>query len=416
VLVSTDAFEIRPIRPDEFDALYHAMRYAFHESQSPGIREAERSVFECDRSLAVFDGDQLVGSAAVYTRDLTVPGGPLPVACVSAVAVAATHTRRGLLNRLMRRQLTELHDERREPVAALWASESAIYGRYGYGLAARHARLELNTREVRLAAPVPPAARRLRLGEASDPKLRAELAAVLERVRPGAVGHVDRRDAWWDFVLLDLDVERGGGLTTLRTVVHDGAAGPDGYALFRVRDQWGARGPEGEVAVQEVVTETPAAYRALWSFLFDTDLVNRITCRVSPTDTPLAHLVDHPRRIAAGLGDNLWIRLVDVDRALAARRYAAPVGAVFEVTDRLCPWNEGRWRLRGDATGARCERTDDAADLSLTSTELGAAYLGGTTLATLAATGRVTELRPGALRAASTAFAEPRPPYCPEVF
>ena len=415
-MTTTDRFVIRPIHSDEFDALFYAMRYAFHESQSAEERESERSVFEFDRSLAVFDGDKIVGSTVVLSRDVTVPGGPIPVACVSAVTVAATHTRRGLLTQLMHRQLSELHEERREPVAALWASEAGIYGRYGYGMAARHARLSVPTREVRLKEPVPPSARQVRLGEANDPALRAEMVAVYERVRPSAVGHCDRRGNWWDFRLFDPESRQGGGLTTMRVVLHDAADGSDGYAVFRVRDEWGARGPEGEVVVHEVIAETPEADRALWSFLFDTDLVNLVTLRIGPADTPLVHMVDQPRRIEAELGDNLWVRVVDVDRALSARWYATQLDIVLEVTDAFCPWNAGRWRLVGGPDGARCERTDAPADLALTSTELGAAYLGGTTLATLAAAGRAREVRPGALREASTAFAEPRSPFCPEVF
>jgi predicted acetyltransferase len=138
---------------------------------------------------------------------------------------------------------------------------------------------------------------------------------------------------------------------------------------------------------------------------------------LAPLDGPLLHQVTDAGRLRTTAFPGLWVRLVDVHRALAARRYAAPVDVVFDVTDEFCPWNAGRWRLRADAGApATCERTDDDADLALSAVELGASYLGGTSLAVLADAGRVRELRPGALRAAATAFAEPRQPYCPEVF
>jgi predicted acetyltransferase len=410
-----DELQLRPIGSSEFEAFYDLMSLAFHERMTAEDRQAEALVAEPARTLAFFDGDTIAGAAAIFTRDLTVPGGPIPVACVTGVAVAPTHTRRGLLTRLMRAQLTELHDERSEPVAALWASESAIYGRFGYGVASRTARINLSNRDVRLAVPVKPEDRRVRFADVTSAPVRAELATVYDRVRTGLVGHLDRRENWWTHRLHDPEHNRGGN-TPFRVVLHDATAGPDGYVLFAVRNSWGDQGPQGEVVVQELVAETPAALTALWAFLLSVDLTSQVSVNVGPLDVPLLQLVDHPRRIIVGTNDNLWVRVVDVGRALAARRYACPVEVVFEVTDDFCPWNAGRWRLTGGPDGAACARTDDPADLALTSTELGAAYLGGTSLATLAAAGLVTEATPGALRAASVAFAEPRPPYCPEVF
>jgi predicted acetyltransferase len=401
---------LRRVTGDDFDAFFDFVQFTFHDDAEQAARDAERWIFEADRSIGLYDGDRQVGAAAALTRDLTVPGGPIPVACVTAVAVAATHTRRGLLTRMMRHQLTDLHTERREPVAALWASESGIYGRFGYGVATEHARLRTSTREVRLTRPVPPANRRIRLSPAADPKARAEVAAVYDRARTTAVGHLDRRDRWWDYRLRDATPPR------FNVALHDGDDGPDGYAVYAIRQQWTNLGPQSELVLHELVTESPHAHDALWSYLFGVDLVAEISWRISPADAPLRQLVDHRSRITVDIGPNLWVRLVDVGRALAARRYTTDVDVVFDVTDALCPWNAGRWRLVAGPDTARCERTDSPADLELSVTELGAAYLGGTTLASLAATSAVRELRRGALRATSVAFAEPRPPYCPEVF
>jgi predicted acetyltransferase len=411
----SDTLVLRPASSDEFDALYALVRMAFHSTGPPDDRDAEFSVFEPERSLAFFDGDAAVGSASAYTRDITLPGGPAPVACVTWVSVAPTHTRRGLLTRMMRHQLTELHEQNREPVAALWASESGIYGRYGYGLASQRSRISAGTRDIRLLHPVPAAERAIRLGEATDKELRADIAAVYERVRTSTIGHCDRRDKWWEHRLQDPEHDREGA-TALRIAVHDGPAGPDGYVIYAIKPGWTDQGPDGEATVHELEVENPEAHAAIWSFLLSIDLVTKLQWRIAPADTPFAHMVDQPGRLKIDLGDNLWVRLVDVDRALAIRRYATPVDVTFEVADAFCPWNEGRWRLTGGPDSATCVRTDDEADLALSSTDLGAAYLGGTRLAALAAAGRITELLSGALRAASVAFAEPRQPYCPEVF
>ena len=161
---------------------------------------------------------------------------------------------------------------------------------------------------------------------------------------------------------------------------------------------------------------TPEAYAALWAYLAGIDLTPRLTLYRAPLDDPLQHIIADVRALDMSMYDSLWIRLADVDRALASRTYSTPVDVVFDVRDEVCPWNAGRWRLSADGSGAVCERTQDPADLALSSTELGAAYLGGPTLVGMAAAGLVTELRPGALIAASRAFAGDRLPWCPEVF
>lgn len=413
-MTTADEIVLRPITAQEFDAQLEFVEQIFHGTVHDDDRSRERATFELDRSLGLFEGDRVVGSAAIYTRDLTVPGGPLPVACVTWVAVAPDRTRRGLLSRMMRHQLTELHEQQREPVAALWASESAIYGRYGYGLASQHARLAVRSREVRLRPDAPVGDGTLRLGDPAA--LRGALTEAYEKVRPHRVGHLDRRgEGWWDRRLADPEHRREGA-APMRAIVHDGPDGPDGYALYAVKDRWDGLGPDGEIRLRELHAATPGAEAALWRMLLDLDLTRSLVAQGVAVDCPLLHLVDEPRRVSATLGDALWVRLVDVDRALAARSYAAPLDTVLEVADPSCPWNAGRWRLAVDGGKAVCTRTDAEPDLALTSTELGAAYLGGIALSSLAAAGRVRELRPGTLRAASLAFGTERPPYCPEVF
>jgi predicted acetyltransferase len=136
---------------------------------------------------------------------------------------------------------------------------------------------------------------------------------------------------------------------------------------------------------------------------------------LSPDD-PLRYLLQDPRALHSRPLDALWLRLVDVDRALAGRRYPTPIDLVVEVRDDFCPWNTGRWRLWGHPAGASCGRTDRDPDLVLDIEALSAAYLGGVSLGTLQAAGRVTEVSPGAVTLAATAFRWPVPPWCPDEF
>jgi predicted acetyltransferase len=168
--------------------------------------------------------------------------------------------------------------------------------------------------------------------------------------------------------------------------------------------------------VREVVAANPDAYRALWRLLLDVDLTRSVQFGFAAADEPLYHLVNEPRKLGARLLDGLWVRLVDLPAALAARRYVAPVDVVLEVTDPVLADNTGRWHLVGDAESASCTRTDRPADLALDVHALAGAYLGGAALASLGAAGRVTERAPGSLARASVGFGWYRSPSATEVF
>lgn len=398
--------ELRPVESIELPAFFRAAVETFGSDVGDEEREQFGLVFEPARSLACLDRGEVVGTTAIFGRGLTVPGGVRPVAAVTLVTVRPTHRRRGLLTSMMRRQLTDLHEQEREPVAALWATQAPIYGRFGYGMAARSAGFTARKEHMRLRHEVPTGSGRVEL-------LPVERARPFERTVYDAVaaatpGCLTRDERWWTRLLSDGPEQRGGG-TRRRHAVHvedDGSA--TGYAAYRIRD--------GKVLVDDVFATTPAAHAALWRFLAGIDLFDELTRRHGPLDDPLEAMLLDPRALFRDVQDSLWIRLVDLDRALASRTFAAPVDVVLDVTDELCPWNAGRWRLSGDGSGATCTRTSDPADLSLPVNELGAAYLGGPRLSVLAAAGLVTEHRPGALAAASRAFAGEVQPWCPEVF
>ena len=390
---------------------------AFGSPHYQGDIDVEREVFEPERSLAVIDDGRFVAGTAIYSLRMALPGGPAPVAGVTLVGVLPDHRRRGLLTSLMSRQLRELHDTAGEPVAALWASEPGIYRRYGYAPAAWH--LDLNV--PRLASGKDPAGGALRLADDLG-QARADLARVYDAVWPDRVGHFARTTAWWDMALYDPEHERQG-LTTLCCLLHYGTSGgADGYALYSTADRWEPSGAAaGVVRVRELVAADPGVSAALWGFVLDMDLMARTEIGSVAVDDPVLHLLGDVRQAQPRLKDSLWVRLVDVGRALAGRHYAAPVDVVLDVTDEFCGWNTGRWRLRADgagtdSAGATCMPTSADADLSVDIAHLAGAYLGGASLASLAAAGGIVEHRAGALRAATTAFGWHRAPHCPQLF
>ncbi|MFI1989770.1 GNAT family N-acetyltransferase [Actinoplanes sp. NPDC020271] len=405
-----DGIRLRPGTHEDFPAICDLLGVVFHEEFEGEAKAAERDVFEPERSLVADDSGLVAGHAQAFSRELTVPGAIVPAAHISGVGVQPTHRRRGLLTALMHRQLHDIAAAGREPLAVLWASETTIYPRFGYGAAASRLTFDVMNREVRLTVPPVEPAGRLRMG---DPfALLSDLGKLYEQARAGRVGWSERDDRWWRFVLTDAKDDRDGA-TKRYAVVHDGPSGPTGYALWRVKHAWSHHGPDAEVQVREVVAADPGTYQALWRFLLGIDLSRRVTFTMGAVDEPLPHLIDEPRRLGLSLTDSLFVRLVDVPAALAARRYRAPVDVVLEVEDPILPANAGRWRLTGGPDGAACVRTGDPADLTATVTDLGAAYLGGTSLSTLTAAGRVRLLTGND---PSLAFGWHRAPSATEVF
>jgi predicted acetyltransferase len=400
-------FEVRAARAGDYEEVGAVFGGAM--MFEPSVDELGRSLFEPERALVVVDGPQIVGTTRALTRDLSVPGAVVPAAHVTGVGVRATHRRRGIMSELITRQLREVP----EAIAVLWASESGIYGRFRYAAAARGISYEIDLRRVG-----PPTVR-TRPGEISvlpSEGAAKELAPLLRRMqeqRPGVSGRSELR---WQQRLEDKPEDRGGKTARQILVHRDESGAVDGYALWRGKMHWMAAGPANEVSLEELVATDPAAYRALWHHLLTLDLAGTLDFGFAAVDEPLQQLVTTPTALARRVTESLWVRITDVPRALEQRRYAVPVDVVLDVTDDLIPANNGRFHLTADTSAAKCEPTDAPADLSLSTTELAASYLGGRQLAEFATTGRVTEHTPGTLTQASTAFGWPLAPVSLEIF
>ncbi|HWH05126.1 MAG TPA: GNAT family N-acetyltransferase [Gaiellaceae bacterium] len=360
-----------------------------------------------DRLHAAVDDGRIVGGAGAIPFTLTTPGGEVGCAGVTVVGVLPTHRRRGVLTSLMRTQLEDVR-KRGEPIAALWASEEAIYRRYGYGMAALGAELTLprGYHELRVPPAEGVATRLVPLDEAQ-----AVVPAVYERVRRAIPGMYARTDTWWETRLLADPPERreDGAQKNVAIVEHDGR--PVGYALYRVISKWEGPANVGHVRVLEALAEDGYELE-LWRFLLGIDWIATFRCHHLPLDHPLLHGLVYPRRAQLRVYDTLFVRIVDLVPALAARAYGSDEALVFELADDFLPENAGRWRL----SGGRAEHTDEEPELALAANELGSLYLGGFTASELARAGLVRELREGALAKADVLFGSRRKPWCPEIF
>ncbi|MFB7635011.1 GNAT family N-acetyltransferase [Streptomyces sp. NPDC056149] len=406
--------ELRPLRETDWDAWFDTLDVVFGGvPDGPERRAWWRTVTEVPRNIAVWDGDAIVGTTGAFSFGLTVPGGAeVAAAGVTTVGVLPTHRRRGVLRSMMRHQLADVR-ERGEALAVLTATEPAIYGRFGYGAATQELRMSVDT--VRLAAPALPGVDDIRL-RLVDPVAGLDACErVYGRLVPARPGMLARRPGWARQGVLDPESERRDA-GPLQCVLAEVDGEVRGYARYAVRPDWDQAGPRGVVQLRQLDALDPVVHAALWRHLFGIDLTASVVTRSRPVDEPLLHLVPDQRRLDVGVREALFLRPVEVGAALAARTYRTPVDVVMEVVDDFCPWNAGRWRLSGDAKGASCERTTDPAELALSVRELGSAYLGGFALSALAGAGRVRELRPGALAAASLAFGSDPAPWLPHGF
>ncbi len=402
--------EIRTISEDELPAYIRALDFAFSGVASDETIERESALAEPDRCFAAFDGPDIVGTTGVITMPMTVPGGELEVGFVTAVGVRPTHRRQGVNTLLMRRQLDDAH-ERGELVDVLFAEEGGIYGRYGFGLATFGLEIEIESARSAFVRGYERAGR-LRLGDRTAAL--TDILALYETTRFARPGMVRLDEPRFDYWLLHNDDDRE---IPHLVVVHEGDDGVDGYAIYRVKSEWTRGVPGSVLTVHDLQATTPGAYADLWRYILDIDLIHRVDAWNRPVDEPLLHLLQEPRRLGARVVDNLWVRPVDLAGALRARRYASDGRVVFEIIDRFCPWNDGRYAVEVSAGEASVtENADEPAGLVCTVNEVGAAYLGGTTFRQLHRAGRVDERTPGSLARADAMFGWDPAPWSPFAF
>ena len=401
------SIEIRACRSaDEVRRALDGIGHYFGHTNT--LEEAERFTerMDVDRVYAAWDGDQIVAGAGSFAYRMSVPGGSIATAGVTIVGVLPTHRRRGVLTALMRDQFEDCR-ARGEAVAYLWASESAIYPRFGFGLAALSGEMTLARERTAFAQPFEPrgTVRLVDVEEAArlfPPLYEQEFAQ-----RPGLFS---RSKAWWEGRRLVPSPWEPTAAKRLALLELDGE--PAGYAIYIVRQDWAHGSSAGKVTVVEAIAPTPEATRELWRWLLDFDWTSAFEAGNLPLDHPLVLLLAEPRRMRLEVGDGIWVRLIDVEAALAARSYEGGAQVVIELTDAFLPENAGRWRL--GAHGA--ERTTAAAELALDVTGLGSVYLGGFSFSDLVRASRASELVPGAVRRADGLFVTNVHPWCAEVF
>jgi predicted acetyltransferase len=389
------ALELCQLAPDDVRGYSEAVERGFHVAYIPEVASVWERQFEPDRFFGFRAADRWVATCGAFSRRITVPGGQaVPVAAVTLVTVAPAFRRQGLLRQMMTRQL---HD-----------------GRFGYGQAAPRWALTADTRDLTFEPDTDLG--RGRADEVDQQEFLATAGPLRERLLPSMVGALDRPGDWWQVSLIDHAVHRAGAGPQRYLLHHNESGEVDGYATFRVAEEFTPTGPNSELRVGELLTGTAAARARLWRLLLDLDLVRRMKMTNAPVAEPLRRWVTSPASIDTALRDSLYLRIVDVEAALRARCYPVDIDVVIDVDDPLLPANRGRFRLTGGRDGADVRRVQTTPDLSLSVRHLASVLLGGVALTEYAATGQVGGDDPDLVYRVGAAFGSDRPPHCPDQF
>lgn len=403
---------LRGIEPGEARKWLEVTETSFGAGLPDDVFEDLRHVVETSRSIGAFEGDTMVGTAGAFSLQLTVPGGETGCAGVTMVGVVPTHRRRGVMTAMMIQQLREVAEKGDEPLAALWASEDSIYGRFGYGAATVQALIDVPRHRARFLndGPIEGSLRLVDQDEAI-----AAFPAVYDAVRARTPGMFRRSEKWWRHRVARNPTRDEDGPFFRALLERDGRR--EAYAIYRVHQRWEKGVSRGNVELREVMVATPDAQREIWKFVFGIDLVEsvRSTGFFLPSDHPLLLMLAEPRYLSFLLSNGLWLRVVDVAAALGARGYAGDGTVTLEVHDTLLEANSGTWRL--DVDGGRAEVTKVAGDgdVRLGVAELGALYLGQFTFGQMLDAGRI-EGSAQAVSRADELWRTPNAPWCPEIF
>ncbi|GMR03040.1 MAG: GNAT family N-acetyltransferase [Acidimicrobiia bacterium] len=406
-------FTIRPVTAEEYPAFVTAFMEGFSDDvPSDTFAETFRNTLPPERTLAAFEGEDIVGTLGGYDLELTVPGGTVPMEGTTVVTVFPTHRRMGLLRAMMSDHLDNAIANG-YPIAGLWASESDIYGRFGYGVATYAYSGTMDGSRVVLRDEISvERVLRIRGEHAID-----ILPAVFDRVRVGTPGMFARDATWWIYDILRDEDWMKRGRTSKRYVVHDGPDGPDGYAIYRQKSGESDDGhADGTVRVMEVIAGTPVARASLWSFLTQVDGCPNVRVWNMAIDDPLSMMVVEPRRMRmTGTFDALWVRILNVPAALESRTYELDGSVIFAVVDPFRVDTEGTYRLTVDGGSGTCESVDGVPDVELDIDVLGALYLGAGRAHGYAAANRIRGSRAD-IDALERMFRTSRQPWCNQVF
>jgi predicted acetyltransferase len=403
------SLEIREPRDHELDEVAYAVGYAFDGDRSPEALEGYRRLFTALRPLAVFQDGRVVATLGLLPMAMAVNGGSQPFAGVASVACLPEHRRKGYVARLLTRAL-EMMREEGQFLSGLYTPHFALYRRYGWMLARRALRYSFSPRDIALVVPGSPSGEAMRVSEQEWAGLDALYRAFITRRN----GYLRRTEQWWRAGVLRNFYERRGSQWDAAVWVVKGGQWR-GYVVYDI-----SRQPDSgqRLRVRDFVALDGNAYIGLVRYLLRHDLASPLQWW-APLDDPFLSLVDDPGRVQVAYEQGMFLRVVDVAGAFAARPCLAEASGqrlTLELTDEAAPWNAGGWRLEAEDGHTSAQKCEEAPDLSLDVTVLAALFDGFLSPSEAARAGLMKVHRESALSDADRIFAVLGPPFTADYF
>ena len=391
--------EIRPAREEEWDEFKHVVSVTL--TTTPEVSRIPPKF-----TLCAFEDGKLATAYAAWPLTMRFNGEGVPVAGVTAVGTLPIYRRRGYLRKVITKHLALLHEQGERAIAILWAAWAAIYQRYGYAVVSTRNSYDVAPRYLEFSLPQPVTGT---FREISDDEL-ALLDDLYQKFIADRTGYIHRGHARWEFGQL-APPPAGSSLTK---VVYQEADEPLGYVIYTQESMEGPGHPR--LTIRDLTWLTVPAYRAVWNYLANMDEVGTIIWRLLPTDDPLPHLLLEPRMLNITSGNGIMGRIIDVERALPQRSYLEEGTLTFEITDSLCPWNQGRWKLEASTEGSLISRAREEPQLVMPISTLAMLVFGQVSASEAARMGRLDVNEDSALSMWDKVMRTKYRPFCDDDF
>jgi len=402
--------EIRPCRDrDELADYGRVVSYVFASTEG---MEEELSTTQPDWTTCAFVDGRMATTLGAFPFTVRLNGAPVHMGGVTAVGTLPEFRRRGLLRLVMRQAFETMH-ERGQDFAILLASMGAIYQRFGYGLGALRVGYTFNPRDAALESTVEVPGT-ISLMTAEDAFTVVKQVYIRWATPRNLALH--RSTPLWQ---IDRLRPRKKGEPVHVAVYRDADGEPQGYVVYHTFEEATDRpGPSQVLDVRDFVTLTMGAYRRLWHYIRAHDLVGTVRMRgCVGEDDPAPDVLLEPRMLNRTLSDNIWMRIVDVQRGLPQRPYGTRGELTFEIPpDSLCPWNTGVFLLETDGITTEVTRTTRVPELVVPLNTLASLVAGYRSATHFARIGRLEAADSRTLAVADAIFRTNYPPHCPNSF
>ena len=405
------ALEIRPAAQTEMTAFARVAQKSLTLPAEVAPPEALAAI-QPDWTLCAFENGELATTYAWWPLTMRFGKNACPVAGITFVGTHPVFRRKGHLRQIISRHFEQMHEQGAQPIAALHASRTAIYQRYGYAVVSWRNAYRFNPRDLVFVRG--PALSNHQYGlrdRDGDPK--ETLKGLYRRFCRDRTGYLHRSRGFWENGVLAPPPRDG----VLFQIVYEENNEPLGYVIYTVQPVKGARGRlMHKVMIRDLVWITPRACRALWGHFASMDLAETIEWMDVPPDDPLPYLVSEPAALGVEIRDGFMARIVDVPGALARRQYGAEGRICFELEDPLCPWNRGIWQMEASGNGAVVSTSSRKPEIRMSVDTLAMLVFGHLAPSRAAKTGLLEVISPEVLPVWDQMMQMPFAPFCPDFF